>query len=83
MYPDSIVASGIKCVDYKYVHYDANLQWVEAFKKNDIHLNVWTVNDEESMKRYLDLGFDYITTDHPALLLSLEKIYAHRRFKDL
>ena len=72
MYPDSIAASGIKYVDYKYVHYEANPQWVEAFKRNSVHLNVWTVNDEVSMKNFLDLGFDYITTDHPSLLLSLE-----------
>ncbi len=72
MYPDSIMACGIKYVDYKYVHYDANPDWVKSFKRNDVHINVWTVNDEESMKRYLDLGFDYITTDHPSLLLSLE-----------
>ena len=72
MYPDSIAASGIKHVDYKYVHYEANPQWVEAFKRNSVHLNVWTVNDEASMKKFLDLGFDYITTDHPSLLLSLE-----------
>lgn len=73
MFPDSIVTSGIKSVDYKYVHFDANPDWVETFKNSGVHLNVWTVNDEESMKRFLDLGFDYITTDHPSLLLSIEK----------
>lgn len=73
MYPDSVISCGVKCVDYKYVHFDANPDWVATFKKNDVHLNVWTVNDESMMKRYLDFGFDYITTDHPELLLSLEK----------
>lgn len=72
MYPDSVYACGIKCVDYKYIHYEAHPEWVESFKENNIHLNVWTVNDEESMKKFLNLGFDYITTDHPALLLSIE-----------
>lgn len=73
MFPDSVFACGIKCVDYKYVHYEAHPEWVETFKDNGIHLNVWTVNTEDMMRKYLELGFDYITTDHPGLLLSLEK----------
>lgn len=73
MHPDTIAAHNIKYLDYQDFHYNAHPEWVETFLKNDIHLNVWTVNDEESMRKFLDKGFSYITTDHPALLLSIER----------
>lgn len=37
----------------------------------DLAVTVWTVNDEADLRRWIDLGVDFITTDHPdaALLL--------------
>jgi glycerophosphoryl diester phosphodiesterase len=69
MHPDTIAAYGIRYLDYQNVHYEAHPDWVERFKKDGIHLNVWTVNKEDEMDLYLAQDFDYITTDHPALLL--------------
>ena len=69
MHPDTIAAYGIKYLDYQDVHYEAHPEWVERFKADQIHLNAWTVNTEESMDFYLANEFDYITTDYPALLL--------------
>lgn len=69
MHPDTIAAYGIRYLDYQNVHYEAHPEWVERFKKDGIHLNVWTVNKEDEMDLYLAQDFDYITTDHPALLL--------------
>ena len=73
MHPDTIAAYGIKYLDYQDVHYKAHPEWVETFKNDGIHLNAWTVNDEESMRSFLEMGFDYLTTDHPGLLLSIDK----------
>ena len=73
MHPDSVAAYGLSHLDYHYKHYLAHPEWVETFKNSGIHLNAWTVNDEETMKTLLDLGFDYLTTDHPGLLLSIDK----------
>ena len=69
MHPDTIAAYGIRYLDYQNVHYEAHPDWVERFKKDGIHLNVWTVNKEDDMDLYLSQDFDYITTDHPSLLL--------------
>lgn len=73
MHPDSIAAYGFRYLDYNYAHYLANPDWVETFKRDGIHLNAWTVNKEEVMRDLLDQGFDYLTTDHPSFLLSIDK----------
>ena len=73
MNPDSVAAYGLKYLDYHYAHYVAHPEWVGTFKNEGVHLNAWTVNDETLMKDLLDMGFDYLTTDHPGLLLSIDK----------
>ena len=73
MHPDTVAAYGLKCLDYQYVHYLAHPEWVKTFQDAGIHLNAWTVNDEQVMRNLLDMGFDYLTTDHPGLLLSIDK----------
>ena len=69
MHPDTIALYGVKYLDYQDVHYEAHPEWLERFKADGIHLNVWTVNSEESMDFYLANKFNYITTDYPTLLL--------------
>lgn len=73
MCPDSVAAYGLKYLDYHYAHYERHPEWVEKFKQDGVHLNAWAANDEERMKTLLEMGFDYLTTDHPGLLLSIEK----------
>jgi len=36
-------------------------------------VNVWTVNDENTMKELISAKADYITTDNPVLLQKLIK----------
>ncbi len=69
MHPDTIAQRKIRYLDYQDVHYKNRPEWVERFKREGVHLNVWTVNDEPDMDLFLDKGFNYITTDYPELLL--------------
>lgn len=69
MHPDTISRRGIRYLDYQDVHYKNRPEWVERFKREGIHLNVWTVNEEADMDLFLDKGFNYITTDYPEMLL--------------
>lgn len=46
-------------------------EWVEQAHKLGLEVNVWTVNKEEDMRYFIDLGVDYITTDYPETLQSL------------
>ena len=77
MHPDTIAQRKIRYLDYQDVHYMNRPEWVERFKREGIHLNVWTVNDEADMDLFLDKKFDYITTDYPELLL--QKIAKRRK----
>ena len=36
-------------------------------------VNVWTVDSEEDMRYFIDLGVDFITTDYPERLQAMLK----------
>lgn len=44
---------------------------ISAIKKKGIHLQFFTINDPEEMKRLLELGADGLLTDRPDLLAAL------------
>lgn len=46
-------------------------RFVRAAHRRGINVQVWTVNDRESMRRVLDAGVDGIITDRPDLLLDM------------
>lgn len=46
-------------------------RFVKAARRLGLHLSVWTVDDRENMKHYLELGLDGIVTNRPDRLLSL------------
>ena len=73
--PRSIKKLGLTGIDYSMSVLRKNPKWVEQAHKEGLEVNVWTVDTEEDMRYFIDLGVDYITTDYPerlqALLLSL------------
>lgn len=46
-------------------------EWVEQAHKLGLEVNVWTVDEEEDMRYFIDLGVDYITTNFPEQLQQL------------
>ena len=50
-----------------------NRRFMEAAHDRNLRVHVWTINDVDSMKRYLKLGVDGIMTDYPDRLLELLK----------
>ncbi|MBL7005833.1 MAG: glycerophosphodiester phosphodiesterase [Spirochaetia bacterium] len=40
----------------------------KGFREAGLGVGVWTVNTREDMRKYIDLGVDFITTDRPDLL---------------
>ena len=71
--PRSIKKLGLTGIDYSMSVLRKNPKWVEPAHKEGLEVNVWTVDTEEDMRYFIDLGVDYITTDYPERLQALLK----------
>lgn len=69
--PAELKAAGINGMDYHYLVYLKNPEWVAEAKKLGLQLNAWTVNQVSDMSRLLDQDFDFITTNEPEALFGL------------
>jgi glycerophosphoryl diester phosphodiesterase len=43
-------------------------KFIKKAHEHDIAVHVWTINDEATMERLLNLGVDGIFTDNPSIL---------------
>lgn len=64
---------GINGADYHYSVFKRNPDWIEMARQQKVLLNAWTVNEKADLEWLLENKFDYITTNEPELLLSLNK----------
>jgi glycerophosphoryl diester phosphodiesterase len=71
--PDEIAAAGLDGIDYHFNVFKKNEDYIPAMRQKKLTTNVWTVNDEESLKYFLEKDVDFITTNEPELLLSISK----------
>ncbi|MEZ4903003.1 MAG: glycerophosphodiester phosphodiesterase family protein [Spirosomataceae bacterium] len=71
--PEQLRADGIQGADYHFSVFKSHPEWIDSAKKNNIALNVWTVNNADDMKWFHEKGFDFITTNEPELLLTILK----------
>ena len=69
--PAQLRKDGISGADYHFSVFTKKPEWIAEAKKNKIALNAWTVNKKEDLERFLQQGFDFITTNEPELLFSL------------
>lgn len=52
-----------------------NKGFVAAAHRRNLKVHVWTINDEATMRRLLDLGVDGIVTDRPTILARVLRSY--------
>lgn len=71
--PKSIKKLGLAGIDYSEKVLRKHPEWVKEAQELGLEVNVWTVDKEEDMKYFIDLGVDYITTDYPERLQALLK----------
>lgn len=62
---------GMSGVDYYHTLFDKKDRLMERCAALGLTTNAWTVNDEETMAKLLDLDIDMITTDEPEMLLNV------------
>ncbi len=58
-------ATEVGATDVGLQHTLVDREVVDAARSAGLGLGVWTVNDEDAMRRLADLGVDLITTDRP------------------
>lgn len=63
--PKKIKKLGLAGIDYSAEKLRKHPEWVEQAHKLGLEVNVWTVDSIEDMRYFIDLGVDYITTNHP------------------
>ena len=57
-------------VDYAAVKYTyLSEKLYNALREEKLSIGAWTVNDAETMKKFLEMGVDFITSDYPSLLV--------------
>lgn len=71
--PAELHADGVDGLDYHFSVFKKKPEWITEAKSLKMSLNAWTVNDEATIKWFLDNKFDQITTNEPELALELEK----------
>ncbi len=69
--PKKVKKLGLAGIDYSVKVLKKHPEWVKQAHDEGIEVNVWTANTDEDMKYFIDLGVDYITTDHPDKLVKI------------
>ena len=69
--PSTVLKGGVNGINYNYRILNLNPRWVRNARRLGMSTNAWTVNNEESMKKMLRMGIDYLTTDNPVMARNL------------
>ena len=63
--PAELKKKSINGIDYNQKVLEKHPEWVEEAHRLGMKVNVWTVNKEDMMRKFIDMKVDYITTDYP------------------
>lgn len=71
--PAELKELGYTGLDYAVGVLKKNDRWIDEAHRLGLTVNVWTVNDEDDLRYFIDRKADFITTNEPVLLLELLK----------
>lgn len=66
--PKELKEAGFYGLDYASGAMKERTDWIGEAHKLGLAVNIWTVNDEEDIRLFIQNGADFITTDEPLLL---------------
>lgn len=69
--PKALFKEGIDGIDYNKAVLSIAKGWIKEAHELGMVVNVWTVNDTTTIKKFGDWGVDFITTDEPELALEI------------
>jgi len=69
--PEQLVADHLDGLDYHFSVLKKNEGWISDAQQRKQTVNVWTVNDEENLRWFLERHVNFITTNEPELLLGI------------
>lgn len=67
-------ALSASCIGINLEYQKCNPRLIEVAKENSLLISVWTVDDEDNMKKMIEMGVDSITTRNVPALLKLKNI---------
>ena len=71
--PSDLKALGIMQLDYQLAAFEVAPHWVEEAHENGMLINMWTLDNYEDIKRAVELGADYITTNYPERVFEIQR----------
>ncbi|WP_128547326.1 glycerophosphodiester phosphodiesterase [Larkinella soli] len=71
--PEQLAADGLYGLDYHFTIMKKNENWIREAHDKKLTVNVWTVNDKDTMNWLVERKAEFITTDEPETLLQLTK----------
>lgn len=71
--PNAFFANGVNGIDTYFGTLYQKADWYSQARANGMSVNVWTVDKKEDMRKMVETGVDYITTNRPEELRALLK----------
>jgi glycerophosphoryl diester phosphodiesterase len=69
--PSELKSAGCSGPDYYEGTLKAHPDWIDESHRFGMKVNVWTVDETENLKYFINKGVDFITTNNPVLLQGL------------
>lgn len=70
---ETMKANGVNGIDMHFPVFLGDPKWKEEARENGFSINVWTVNKEDDIRRCLESGVDFVTTNEPELTRRIMK----------